>query len=177
MQRAANGGAQDVQVVEHEHGRPATGQLVPEHGEELVDDGPAGAAEELEETPAERLGFLERQRDVLHQVHGMVVRGLDAHPGERAPVGFLPEPDRRRLAVAPRRGDEDDLGAPGVQEPLDQVVTGCHPLPERGTTTGVRRDPELSRIESVATPPCGHPTHCRKGFRRAQGTPGVNRRG
>ena len=87
---------------------PRRSSALDQRGHQLAERSPARPAEVAQhacDRPND--GSRRRGRDVQQQVRRIVVEVIHPQPRERALVGFVPEPNGRRLAVAGRCGDDD----------------------------------------------------------------------
>ncbi len=135
----AVGVRQLVDVVQHEHDGLGQGS---ERSSQLrhrrAPHRPAGAGSSPERRRADRVNAVERRRDVREQRSGIVVPAFERHPGEGSRVLVRPLREQRRLPVAGRGGDADDVSVRGRAQLPDEIRSPDRALAER-------RDGELRR--------------------------------
>ena len=154
---------QQVDVVEHEHGRlPGRGQRRPEPGKDGVDRR-ARVVLQLQRAPVGRRDLVAGGDEVPQQDRGVVVTPVDGQPCERPLVALGPLRQQRRLPVAGWGDDRRHRHPAGsVQEVEQGRPADLGPGPELWPELGLKgqgrlaghaasseRSPALARVEAA----------------------------
>ena len=113
---------QQVDVVEHDHGRQlGPGQGGPEPREDLVDGGGAPGVDRVQQAGVDRLEPVEGGGEVPEQHGRVVVAPVDGQPPEGPRVALGPLGQQGRLAIAGRGDDGRHRDAAGGLQQVEEA--------------------------------------------------------